>query len=377
MNKKGCVEMKKIFIIFLVILMLTSGSACKNNNNNEVKNEQESNRDYADIEKNSNADADVEKHVIKDNVQVVNDNINKGGFTDGTYIVGQDILAGRYFIYPTTTHIDDNAQYEIFGNSHQQEEAQCACGGLIYENYVFNFDIITLDTGWVLYLDGVAAIPLSDYILKTPNITEIGKKSDHTYKEATYQVGSMIAPGIYRVIPEKGYSVYVISKDTYPLEDTTLEYAYPKDTIEISLSLGTYFSFSNCIVEKVSEENSDSAKKASQLLGIYRGTYQNNSGLMHMKVTMINITPGQVDPNALGYLEFWPDPSNTTGKSGMYDMMGYVDVHTGFIDMYGYEWMSKKPPNYSLLGFLGTITDSDLNGDFKRDYSTPFLLEKE
>jgi len=95
-------------------------------------------------------------------------------------------------------------------------------------------------------------------------------------------------------------------------------------------------------------------------IGLWEGTYQNNTGKMNVVIDVleINIEAGEVKAS----FAFSPGIGNTRGLSGEYSMVGDIDLLSGDILLRADEWISDQPPGYEMLDIIGIISFERFDG---------------
>lgn len=136
-------------------------------------------------------------------------------------------------------------------------------------------------------------------------------------------------------------------------------------------------------LKEIQNTNNDSEKTIKEVqeinftkyLGLWKGTYHNNSGAMNLDLDIIKIDENTGETTAL--FSFSPSKDNEDGKSGAFMMTGFIDVDKNTLTLVGDEWVSEQPKGYNKLDLNGEFVENYLKGNLDRDDMKNFLLEKQ
>lgn len=343
--------MKKSNTLLLVLVLIISLSACAQ----------------------PAADEATEQPAKVEQVQS-NQSKNDGFISSGEYIVGQDIPAGEYIFMLEDFNDYEGSLLEIL-DIHTDEDP-CECGGLIYSNEYDGFDIVTLEENSILYLNKYKAQLFSDYLSTTPDLITISNHPGPNYDGGIFHIGTMIEPGAYLITPLGEYSFYGVRTNTRPLMDTYIISELNGEEQVIQLPEGSFFQYRYCSVEPTGASQVQQQTNINPYSGYYIGSYTNKSGPMLLEIFLIITDLNAPGANTWGYVEFWPAESNSEGKHGLYEVEGYIDIDTGFVDMKGTKWgeFYEIPSGYNMLDFSGVVQDGIFYGIWDRAYMQEFEL---
>jgi len=127
-------------------------------------------------------------------------------------------------------------------------------------------------------------------------------------------------------------------------------------------------------LDALSELKSLDLDITSDIIGIYSGTYQNNSGEMNVDIEIFEVDKNTGDAKAK--FVYSPGDGNDSAKSGAYYMTGNIDLDNGEFYLNGSEWITEKPKKYNMFDLTGTIIGNKFKAKIDRDYLQDFVLTK-